>query len=191
MPVTSARIPDPGCALDEVALALPLELLSSSVRLVPPDDSLPRRWLNELLYLDMGAGLGDAEVEEAIACSGRAVAGLLRLVEAASVGGGILLVSAELAGALGGSTSEGDADSGGALNGWKERDGRLVTPALPSPASAAARPTGRIFAAGRSFCGGDAEGEGDVVPNSRAARRVEMGLALVVGPTWWNVDKLP
>lgn len=40
LPPPSARIPEPGWATDDVRLVLPLLLLSSSVLLAPPDDSL-------------------------------------------------------------------------------------------------------------------------------------------------------
>jgi hypothetical protein len=48
VPVTSASRPEPGCTLDEAALALPLEL-SSSFLAMPAEDGRPRRWLKELL----------------------------------------------------------------------------------------------------------------------------------------------
>lgn len=128
----SARSPEPGWALDEVALALPLEL-SSSILLVPPDEGRPRRWVNELLYLEIGAGFGDAEFEDDMACSDTTAAD--RRAEAATEGGGIVLKSAEVPvgiradpgrgdGAEDGSTRAGDAERAGALNGWKDTDGR-------------------------------------------------------------------
>jgi hypothetical protein len=43
LPAGSAKIPDPGWALEEVALAFPLDMLSSSIRTLPPEDNLPRR----------------------------------------------------------------------------------------------------------------------------------------------------
>jgi hypothetical protein len=67
VPVASARMPEPGCAVDDVALPLPLELLSSSARVVPPEDGRPRRWLKELLYFEIDDGLGDAEFDGTIA----------------------------------------------------------------------------------------------------------------------------
>ena len=61
-------MPELGWAADELPLTLPLELLSSS-SLFTPEESRPLRWLKELLYFEMGAGLGDADVDEAIAFS--------------------------------------------------------------------------------------------------------------------------
>lgn len=49
----SARTPEPGWTVEDVTLAFPLELFSSSVLLAPPDDGLPLLWLNELLYLEI------------------------------------------------------------------------------------------------------------------------------------------
>lgn len=195
VPVGSASKPEPGWAAEDVALALPLEV-SSSVRVVPPpEERRPRRWLKELLYLDIGAGLGEAELEEAMAFSGEIAIGL-RVKGPVVVGGGIFLESElpvggvrAVAEEIGGSTNEGEADRGGALNGWKDIEGRLTTPDPPSPASTAARPAGPILAAGRSRLVGD-DGDGDVVPSSLAALRVEIGLALG-GPTWWKVERLP
>ncbi len=65
----SARTPEPGWAVDEVTLALPLLLLSSSVLLPPPTDSFALRCPKLLLYLDIGAGLGELELEDWMARS--------------------------------------------------------------------------------------------------------------------------
>ena len=83
----------------------------------------------------------------------------------------------------GGSTNDGEADRGGALNGWKEIDGRLPTAGLPSPARTAARPAGLALAMDKGRREEEPGGEGDEAPEFLAARRAEMGLALVVGPT--------
>ena len=123
VPVISASKPEPGWALDDVALAFPLEL-SSSTLLMPPEEGLPRRWLKALLYLDIGAGRGDAEVGDGATLSGVDESGLL--AEAAMEGGGMLLESDNEArwtpvvrgeAPSGDSTRAGDADKGGALNG--------------------------------------------------------------------------
>ena len=119
-------MPEPGGAPDDVALAFPLDMLSSSIRVVPPDDSLPRRWLKELLYLEIGAGLGELDAEDGkIGCSNP----IFRPAEAGTVGGGIVRGSLRLDDVIvrlalvrgdtpsGGSTSDGDADNGGALKG--------------------------------------------------------------------------
>lgn len=111
--------------MEEAALVLPLEWSSSNL-FVPPEDGRPRRWLKELLYLDIGAGLGEAEFEDEIACSEARAAD--RRAEAATEGGGIILESTEVpvegrVGPVRGdtpsgvSTRAGDADRGGALNG--------------------------------------------------------------------------
>lgn len=67
-PPASARIPELGWAAEELPLTLPLEALSSS-SLFTPEESRPLRWLKELLYFEMGACLGDADVDEEIAFS--------------------------------------------------------------------------------------------------------------------------
>jgi hypothetical protein len=127
VPVPSARIPDPGWAFDEAVLPLPLELLSSSVLMGPPEDNLPRRWLNELLYLEIGAPLGEADVEDGLACSA-VVSKVFRWPMEGTIGG-VFLAAAEApmesgpvtptrGEALKGvSTSDGEADNGGALKG--------------------------------------------------------------------------
>lgn len=163
---------------------------------MPPDDNLPRRWLKELLYLEMGAGFGELDAEDGkTGCSNP----IFRPAEAGTVGGGIVRGSLKLDDVIvrlalvrgdtpsGGSTSDGDADNGGALKGWMDIEGRLAIAPLLSPAT---RPTGPTLAAESSLRGGDAE-EGDVLPMSRTARNVDMGLAPVIGPTWWNVERLP
>lgn len=132
-------------------------------------------------------------MEDAITLSG--VAGIGFRAEAAIEGGGMILESEGTRApgrgdAGGGSTSEGDAERGGALNGWKDMDERLPWPEPPSPARAAARPAGLILLA-MTFRGAESVGDGDVAPGSLAARRAEIGLAPVGGPTWWKVDKLP
>lgn len=190
VPVASVSRPDPGCALDDVALARPLELSSSS--LFAPAERRPRRWLKELLYREIGAGLGDAELEDDIACSDVMVTGLR--AEAAEEGGGMTRESADVPVGMredilrgetpnGESATAGEAERGGALKGWNEMEGRrekLVPP--PSPAICAARPEGRTLAGGRSLLG-DSVGEGDPAPESLIARSADIGLAPVVGPT--------
>lgn len=120
--------------------------------------------------------------------------------EAATDGGGMFLDSENGVRAAGpdrgdipsgGSTRDGDAESGGALNGWKDMDDRLATPGPLSLARTAARPTGLAFATARGLREDELGGDGDVAPDCLAARRAEIGLALVVGPTWWNVERLP
>lgn len=199
VPVASARMPEPGCAVDDVALPLPLELLSSSTRGVPPEESRPRRWLKELLYFEIGAGLGDAEFDDPIACSGGATVDFrgngvgppggvdCRFVASAEgpvVGGRTMPMRG--AAPRGDSPSAGEADSGGALNGWKDPEGRRAMLAWLSPTSAAVRPVGMMILVGGGGGGGDDDGgggDGELVPNARAARRVEIGLAPVTGPT--------
>jgi hypothetical protein len=77
--------------------------------------------------------LGDAEVEDEMACSDARPAGLR--AEAAEEGGGITRDSAEVPverraevvrgdTPRGVSTKAGDAESGGALKAWKEMEGR-------------------------------------------------------------------
>lgn len=132
MPVASARRAEPGCTLEDAALALPLEISSSSL-VVPPEDGRPRRWLNELLYLVIGAGFGDAELEGEIIWSDTRAAGLR--AEAATEGGGMTRDSADVPAEAradvvrgdtpsGVSTNAGEADRGGALKGWNEMEGR-------------------------------------------------------------------
>lgn len=69
-------------------------------------------------------------------------------------------------------------------------DGLLATLALASFAIVAARPAGLALAV-VGFRLGEAGGDGDEAPDSLAARSAEIGLAPVVGPTWWKVDILP
>lgn len=196
VPLGSASMPEPGGTPDEAALAFPLDILSSSIRVVPPEDSLPRRWLKELLYLEIGVGFGEPEAEDGrIGCSSP----VFLPAEAGIVGGGILRGSPKLEDVMvrlevvrgdtpsGGSTSDGDADNGGALKGCIDIEGRLATAPLLSPTT---RPTGPTFAAESTLRGGDAD-EGEALPMSRTARNVDMGLAPVIGPTWWNVERLP
>jgi hypothetical protein len=76
--------------------------------------------------------LGDAEVEDEMACSDARATGLR--AEAAEEGGGITRDSAEVPERRvdvvrgdtprGVSTKAGDAESGGALKAWKEMEGR-------------------------------------------------------------------
>lgn len=129
--------------------------MSSSALLDPPKDGRARRWEKALLYLEIGAGLGDAELEDAIAFSGAVGIGF-RAAAGAEVGGTFLgsedtvLDAPERGDApSGGSTRDGDADTGGALNGWKDIDERLAW--LPSFARAEARPADPILAAERGF----------------------------------------
>jgi hypothetical protein len=66
----SARIPDPGWA-EEDRLCFPLLPWSSSTNLLaPPKDDLPRRCVKLLLYLLMGAGLGELDAEDVTTLSG-------------------------------------------------------------------------------------------------------------------------
>lgn len=65
--VASASIPDPGCADDE-RLCLPLLPWSSSALLVPPYDSLPRRWLKLLLYRLIVTVFGELDGEIVLSC---------------------------------------------------------------------------------------------------------------------------
>ena len=199
VPVTSVSRPDPGCAVDDAVLTRPLDTLSSSSRFAPAD-SRPLRWLKELLYRERGAGLGDAELEDDIACSDAIAVGLR--AEAAEDGGGMKRASADVpvgmrAEALRGeadrgeSPTAGEAERGGALKGWNDTDGRRWTPKLPdSPAIWAARPEGTTFAGGKSFLS-LSFGDGEPAPESLRARSAEIGLAPVAAPTWWNVERLP
>ena len=60
----SARIPEPGWS-EEDMLCFPLLFWSSSmILLAPPNEDLPRRCVKLLLYLLIGAGFGELEVEE-------------------------------------------------------------------------------------------------------------------------------
>jgi hypothetical protein len=147
-PPTSANRPEPGCA-EDVALPLPLLVWSSSVLFVPPEDNRARLWLKLLLYLVMGAGFGELEVDEVTAFSGSLVP-CLRAGLGGFTGGGMPLASFREArtGALGkevrgepanGEIIAGDADKDGVLNGWNDMEGRRAGPAAPS----AARGVGR------------------------------------------------
>lgn len=140
VPVASARRPEPGCTFDEAALALPLEMSSSGL-VMPPEDGRFRLWLNELLYLVIGAGFGDAELEDEISCSDTKAVGLR--AEAATEGGGITRESADVPAEAradvvrgdtpnGVSIKAGEAERGGALKGWKEMEGRR--PKFEAPA---------------------------------------------------------
>lgn len=119
--------------------------------LEPPNDGRERRWEKALLYLKFEAGLGDAELEDAIVFSGFVGIGL-RVVVGTEVGG-TFLDSKVSRDALergdapsGGSTSDGDADRGGALNGWKDIDERLAWPPSPVRAGTGVRPAELILA---------------------------------------------
>lgn len=69
-PPPSANTSDPGCAVDELTLAFPLLVLSSSVLLLPPpDESFAFLCPKLLLYFVIGAGLGELEAEDVTACS--------------------------------------------------------------------------------------------------------------------------
>lgn len=136
--------------------------------------------------------MGDAELEDDIACSDVMVIGLR--AEAAEEGGGMTRESADVPVGMredmlrgetpkGDSATAGEAERGGALKGWNEMEGRrgkLVPPS--SPAIFAARPEGTTLAGGRSLLG-DSVGEGDPAPESLIARSADIGLAPVVGPT--------
>lgn len=114
---------------DELMLAFPLELLSSSVLLPPPVERRPRLWLNELLYFEIGACFGEADIEEKTACSGKTCAergrvdgfGILLGDGAAPRTfwvGLTLIFEGSLVDGLRGAPGPGEAESGGALNGW-------------------------------------------------------------------------
>lgn len=144
----------------------------------------------------MGAGLGDAELEEDTAFSEGPGKGFR---EDVGIDGGGMFLESEVGGRddpgrgdapSGGSTREGEAESGGALNGWKETEGRRAT-AAPSPARTAARPTGLTLPGGTARRDDESDGAWDAASVSPAARRAEIGLAPVVGPTWWKLDRLP
>lgn len=156
--------------------------------------------MKALLYLAVGVGRGDAELEEVAVVSEAPGNGKDLRAEAAMDGGGMFFGSGNEGRAIvpdrgdipsGGSTRDGDADNGGALNGGKEIDDRLATPGLLSFAKTAARPRGLAFTTSTGFREEELGGDGEAAPDSRAARRAEIGLALVVGPTWWNVERLP
>jgi len=83
----------------------------------------------------------------------------------------------------GGSRREGEAESGGALNGWNEIEGRLTAPGLASAARTAARPVGAALTADKGLREDEGGGDGDDATDSLAARRADMGLAPVGGPT--------
>jgi hypothetical protein len=83
----------------------------------------------------------------------------------------------------GGSIREGEAERGGALNGWNEIEGRLRGLGLASAARAAARPVGAALAADKGLLEAEEGGDGDDVTDSLAARRADIGLAPVAGPT--------
>lgn len=120
----SVSSPDPGWA-DEAALALPLLFWSSSVLLVvPPDDRRARLCEKLLLYLVVGAGLGELEVDAA--CS-ESDDGFLA-VTAGAFGGGLWASSvndpsvgtwplASLGEVPSGEAPNGEADRVGCLKG--------------------------------------------------------------------------
>ena len=139
-PPPSARMPEPGCAVEDVMLALPLLLLSSSV-LLPPTDNRAFRCPKLLLYLDID-GFGELETDDGGACSGvdvpfeatipwgprddgiRASANELKVDVRPTDPRGIDVVIC--------SPCEGEAESEGVLNGMNETEGLLPTAGVPS-----------------------------------------------------------
>lgn len=191
-PPPSAKIPDPGCAVDEVMLVLPLLLLSSSVRLPPLTESFAFRWPKLLLYFAK-AGLGELDDDDDVT-TGPCPIGEPR---AGIEGGGPMMdgfrasfraPNAEVFptdprgdGATVCSVCRGDADSEGVLKGMKDADD--LRPMLGAPS--ADRSDDREPCADRGTDGGfgDCLSVGDCEPISRAALKAERGLELVGGPT--------
>jgi hypothetical protein len=194
----SMSIPEPGWAVEDARLPLPLLLLSSSVLLVPPDDNLALLCVKLLLYLLIGAAFGDPDAEDAIAFSGGTGEPLENEGDCcpidvrpracvAILGGGNR--PTEFRGEEGAwSVVAGDAESEGALKGWNDTEGRRWGRA-PSLGLVGALAPCAVRVLGRTFRGGEVEGESE--PSSLAARRAESGLELVGGATWWKVERLP
>ena len=193
-PPPSARIPDPGCAADEVILVLPLLLLSSSVLLPPLTESLTFRCPKLLLYLANGAGFGEldkddvaawpgpiGELREGIEGGGPMVDGLRASVRAPNADA--FPTDPRGAEAVGCSVCRGDADSEGVLKGMTASDGLRAILGLGAPS--ADRRDDRDPCADRLMDGGlgDCRSVGDCEPLSRAALRAERGLELAGGPT--------
>ena len=189
-PPPSAKISEPGCAIDEAMLALPLLMLSSSVLLPPPDDNFAFRCLKLLLYL-VGAGFGELDPEDVATCScaigepregieprGPRADGVRTSANAPSVdarprdprasGGAIC------------SICRGDADNEGVLKGIKDTEGLRATVGAPSTE----RRDDLEPCADRLLEGafGDCRSVGDCEPISRAARSADKGLEPVGGP---------
>ena len=131
----------------------------------------------------MGAGLGELELEDAIAYSG-----ILRATLAAlgTVAGGP--PRASFNGDKAGTRPEdrrgevpndgaGEADNVGPLKGWKETDERLATPGCPSPVRKEDREEvlDRWLGAGRVG--------GESAPGLWTLRNADKGLEPVAGPT--------
>jgi hypothetical protein len=195
-PPASASTPEPGCA-DDAALPFPLLLLSSSTLLPPPDDSLALLLLKLLLYLEeIGAGLGELEADDVTAFSGRIEIPFGGTNPVEGVGGtrvaSVNWLNAEARATevrgdiwIGVSLRDGEAERDGALNGWKDTEGLLWTANPPSFERTEALEPWIDRRLGAPL----GESEGDWGPCW--ARRADRGLEPVVGPTWWNVDKLP
>jgi hypothetical protein len=197
--VASAIRPDPGWFADEAALVLPLLPWSSSTFGAPPEESRARRWLKLLLYLVIGAGLGELDAEDVIAIS--AVFGTPFLVAlAGTAGGGMPLASfrtpstgarpTEGRGELEtGGANDGEADNDGVLNGWNEIEPLRPIPALPSTPRSEEREFRFDRWPGIGRRGGKAVGESE--PRSWAFRNAVMGLVPEAAPIWWKVERLP
>lgn len=170
-------------------LAFPL-LVSSSVLLLPPVESLDFLCPKLLLILVGGAGLGELDIDEGTACSpgmgepreGTEPYGLREGFRASfNAANGEPLPNEPRAEAIICSAWEGEADSEGLLNGMKETEGLLPTPEAPS----AERRDDRDPCAERVF-GGALLGivsSGDSDPAIRAARSADRGLVPAGGPT--------
>ena len=124
-------------------LVFPLLLLSSSVLLPPPAESLALRCPKLLLYLESGGGLGEVDADGKNGASCRAGdsrdEGCLRTPNASRFLASARALSAEAwpSDPRGDDVSScsagaGEADNEGALNGTKDTDGRLPTLGTPS-----------------------------------------------------------
>lgn len=81
----------------------------------------------------------------------------------------------------------GDADSEGALKGWKSL---IVNDVRRGCAASSGRREERELCVDRGGMG-RVGGEGDSGPSSLAFRSADKGLVPAAGPTWWKVDMLP
>lgn len=180
----SGKTPDPGCAAEDVALALPL-LLSSSV-LLPPVESFAFRCPKLLLYLAGAGGLVELAGDGGPACS--FVLGELRdgtcpdgwRASARTAKGDDLPNEDPARGTedIICSPWEGDADSDGALNGMKETEGLRPTFGGPSADRRDDLEPCVDLMFGGTFFGILSSGLSD--PATLAARRADMGLV----PGW-------
>jgi len=200
-PPASASMPEPGWT-DEETLCLPLLPWSSSVTilLAPPKDDLPRRWPKLLLYLLIGVGLGELDMDEAIALSARtgpprSVAGIPAVREDRFLAWARALipdVRGNDCGDWGRSISLckgfprlGDEDNEPALKGWKDTDGLRT---MEAPSRIREVITGLLL--GKELIGGELGSE----PIVLAALSADIGLEPLGGTSCtspWNVDKLP